>query len=257
MWPFEDEGARHHFDAVCGLSRLLRREDGTPNADMALLATNSRLAELGGRVGTARAADPAGGRSGRRGDELRRINGLIADAIRVFVGPERRSRDTDATAIPADLPHRWNVRHGPVGLAPGKPIGLGLRPMLRRAAENAFVPLDRSTVETAYVVVRAPRQRVEAGEITERDVRDAFAAWSSTDDQPESGGGATLSVVPGDGHTMDVLVFLGGFDLSPLLSASWAGYEAFKTSLRSSGPAERVRRLEANLRAYCDALDSA
>ena len=264
VWPFDGEGQRRHFDAICGLSRLLRRADGTPNADMTLLASNARLAEIG-RVGNAHAVHPAGNtgiESRLHTDESAWINDVIADAVRLFVGSGRTPHDADIVGIPADLPDRWDVRHGTVGIALETPIGIGLQYAIRRAVENAFVPLNLSTVETAHVVVRAPDQRVEAGDVTERGVREAFAAWSSNSDGSDPTGGATLSVVPGDGHTIDVVVFLGGFDLSPLLSPSWDAYESFKAGLidrpeeaGSDELIERIWQLEANLRAYCDAVD--
>jgi len=264
VWPFEYEPPRRHFDAVCGLSRLLRRENGTPNADMTLLASNSRLAEMGARVSTATAVGPVGGRSESNTDEFAWSNDVIADAIRLFVGSGQTPHDTGLGTIPADLPDRCDVSHGTVGIAPAKPIGIGLQYAIQRAVENAFVPVDLSTVGTAHVVVRAPSQRVEAGDVTERDVREAVAAWSSAEHHPGPTGEATLSAVPGDGHTVDVLAFLGGFDLSPLLSTSWDAYETFKAGLidhaeepKSDVLVERSWQLEANLRTYCDALDRA
>ena len=263
VWPFDHEAPRRHFDAVCGLSRLLQRDDGTPNADMTLLASNARLSEIG-HVGNARAVHPAsevGAGSKLYADESAWINDVIADAIRSVVGSAQTPDDTTPETTSVTLPHRTDARHGTVGVALEKPIELGLQHVIRRAVENAFVPLDPATVETAHVVVRAPDRRVEAGDVTERDVREGFDAWSSGNNGSDPTGGATLSVVPGDGHTIDVLVFLGRFDLSPLLSNSWDAYERFKTGLINQSEEqgsdeliERVRRLEANLRAYCDAV---
>ena len=45
-WPFDNEPPGRHFNAVCGLSRLLCRDDGTPNADITLLASNTRVKEV-------------------------------------------------------------------------------------------------------------------------------------------------------------------------------------------------------------------
>lgn len=264
VWPFDREAPRRHFDAVCGLSRLLRRPDGTPNADMTLLASNARLSEIG-HVGNAKTVHPAGAvgaGSKLDTDESAWINDVIADAIRLFVGSGQPSHDTTPGAAPVALPHRTDARHGTFGIALQRPIGIDLQHVIQRAVENAFVPLDPATVETAHVVVRAPDRRVDAGDVTERGIREAFAAWSSDGDGSGPAGGVTLSAVPGDGHTVDVLVFLGGFDLSPLLSNSWDAYQRFKTGLINQAEArgsdqliERIRRLEATLRAYCDAVD--
>ena len=261
VWPFDRVQPRRHFDAVCGLSRLLRRPDGTPNADMTLLASNARLSEIGHFGHAVHPAGAVGAGSKLHTDESAWITDVIADAIRSVVGSGQTPPDTNSGAIPAALPHCTDARHGTVGVALEKPLGIDPQVVIRRAVENAFVPLDPATVETAHVVIRAPDQRVEAGDVTERGVREAFAAWVSATDGPGPTGGATLSAVPGDGHTIDVLVFLGGFDLSPLLSNSWDAYERFKTGLidqkesTSDELIERIWRLEANLRAYCDAVD--
>lgn len=259
VWPFEDEARRRHFDAVCGLSRLLRRDNGTPNADLTLLASNSRLAES---LDNAHAVSPADARYELNTDATAWINDVIADAIRSFVGSKQSPDDADPEGIPAGLPSRTDARHGTIGTTLGRPIGLDIQYAIRQAVENAFVPMDPSTVETAHVVVRAPERRVEAGDVTERDVREAFAVWASDSDGSDPTGGTTLSVVPGDGNTIDVLAFLGGFDLAPLLSTSWDAYESFKTRMidnteepESDELTECVRQLEANLRAYCDAVN--
>ena len=259
VWPFEDEAWRRHFDAVCGLSRLLRRDNGTPNADLTLLASNSRLAES---LDNAHAVSPADARYELNTDATAWINDVIADAIRSFVGSKQSPDDADPEGIPAGLPSRTDARHGTIGTTLERPIGLDIQYAIRQAVENAFVPMDPSTVETAHVVVRAPERRVEAGDVTERDVREAFAVWASDSDGSDPTGGTTLSVVPSDGNTIDVLAFLGGFDLAPLLSTSWDAYESFKTRMignteepESDELTECVRRLEANLRAYCDAVN--
>ena len=261
VWPFDSVPPRRHFDAVCGLSRLLRRPDGTPNADMTILASNARLSEIGHAGHAVHPAGAVGAGSKLQTDESAWITDVIADAIRSVIGSGQTPPDSNSGATPAALPHRTDARHGTVGVALEKPAGIDPKVVIRRAVENAFVPLGPATVETAHVVVRAPDRRVEAGDVTERGVREAFAAWVSDTDGPGPTGGATLSAVPGDGHTIDVLVFLGGFDLSPLLSNSRDAYERFKTGLINQSEAqgsdeliERVRRLEANLRAYCDAV---
>lgn len=262
VWPFDSVPPRRHFDAVCGLSRLLRRPDGTPNADMTLLASNARLSEIGHVGHAVHPAGAVGAGSKLHTDESAWITDVIADAIRSVVESGQTPPDTNSGATSAALLHHTDARHGTVGVSLEKPLGIDPQVVIRRAVENAFVPLDPATVETAHVVVRAPDRRVEAGDVTARGIREAFAAWVSDTDGPGPIGGATLSAVPGDGHTIDVLVFLGGFDLSPLLSNSWDAYETFKTGVINQSEEhgsdeliERIRGLEANLRAYCDAVD--
>ncbi|MFB6196658.1 MAG: hypothetical protein ABEI52_00095, partial [Halobacteriaceae archaeon] len=51
IWPYYYEPPQRHFNAVCGLSRLLRRSGGGQNADMVVLAANSHIDDSGGQGG--------------------------------------------------------------------------------------------------------------------------------------------------------------------------------------------------------------
>ncbi|MFB6091749.1 MAG: hypothetical protein ABEK02_01920 [Haloquadratum sp.] len=252
-WPFENEQTQRHFNAVCGLSRLLMRDDGTPNADMTILADNSRLKDLALSADGAREDD-----RGQFVDDKELVNEQIIAAIDLFISAGRRAEDTIDVKDYYQRPQRRNVYHATFGTALEKPIGLDLEMAIQRAAENTFVPLDPSTAEAAYVVVRAPEQRIDAGDVTTGRVRDAFSEWKAEQGLRGTVGMETLSRAPGRGRTLDVLVFLGGFDLTPLIEESWELFEMEKDALRRGDAHDqlsRVDRLEENLRQYRSKLE--
>jgi cell division GTPase FtsZ len=253
-WPFKDELDQRYFNAVCGLSRLLLREDGSPNADMTLLASNARLKQL---------ADDNNDAQGMAGAAVREedlVNKRIISAIDLFISAGRTASDTLDVKDYARQPQSRGAYHGTFGTALNKPFGLDLDVTIENAAENTFVPVDPSTAEAAYVVVRAPERKVNAGEITGGDVRAAFADWRRKQDLGGVVGMHTLSKDPGGGNTFDVLVFLAGFDLTPLMeeSRTWERYENERDRREQNSPGERVKRirqLENNLRQYRNNLE--
>jgi len=252
-WPFRGEGVQRYFNAVCGLSRLLMREDGSPNADMTILASNARLKQL---------AD--------ENDDAERVRGAISDedlvnrriisALDLFISAGRLADDTIDVKDYARQPQTRGAYHGTFGTELGKPVGLDLDVAIENAANNTFVPLDPSTSEAVYVVVRAPEQQIVDGTITAGDVRSSVADWKQEHGLDRAVGMQTLSKAPAGGNTFDVLVFLAGFDLTPLMEESWSWdrYEGERDSRRQNRSRERisrVERLESNLREYRNNLE--
>ena len=247
-WPFRGEGVQRYFNAVCGLSRLLMTEDGSPNADMTILASNARLKRL------AEENDDAEQVHGAVSDEDL-VNGRIISALDLFISAGRLADDTIDVKDYARQPQTRGAYHGTFGTEIGKPVGLDLSVAIENAANNTFVPLDPSTAEAVYVVVRAPERQVADRAITSGDVRSAVADWKAEHGLDRAVGMQTLSKAPGGGNTFDVLVFLAGFDLAPLMeeSRSWDRYEGERDSRRQNRSRDRVsriERLESNLREY-------
>ena len=252
-WPFRGEGVQRYFNAVCGLSRLLMSEDGSPNADMTILASNARLRQL------ARDNNDADRVRGSISDEDL-VNRRIITALDLFISAGRLADDTIDVKDYARQPQTRGAYHGTFGAELGKPIGLDIEVAIRNAADNTFVPMDPSTAEAAYVVVRAPEQQVTDGKITAGDVRTAVADWKLEQGLDGAVGMQTLSKAPGGGTTFDVLVFLAGFDLDPLMeeSRSWERFEMERDSRRQNRSSERIQRLdrlESNLRTYRSNLE--
>ena len=251
-WPFRGEGVQRYFNAVCGLSRLLMREDGSPNADMTILASNAHLRQL--------AADDErqNGRGPTSDEDI--VNRRIIAALDLFISAGRTADDTIDVKDYARQPQTRGAYHGTFGAELGKPIGLDIEVAIRNAADSTFVPMDPSTAEAAYVVVRAPEQQVADGKITAGDVRTAVADWKLEQGLDRAVGMQTLSKAPGGGTTFDVLVFLAGFDLDPLMeeSRSWERFEMERDSRRQNRSADRIQRLdriESNLREYRSNLE--
>jgi hypothetical protein len=256
VWPFEHESSARHFNAICGLSRLLARDDGAPNADMTLLASNSRLQELAaaGEEGDAghSANDGRADDSGHSADELARINDLLVAALELFVGAGQGGGHVVTGSEFADVPQQRGIAHATVGTALGKPVGLDVSHVIDRAVENAFVPLDPTTAGAAFAVVRAPRARVEAGDVTSGCVQEAFATWEAERGLRNTAGTTKLLADP-DATGLDAIVVLGGFDLDPLLASSWERYERVKAELRDSElrePLDCAERAETTLDRY-------
>ena len=254
-WPFGGEGIQRYFNAVCGLSRLLMREDGSPNADMTILASNAHLMAL------AEESDDAEQMSGRgpvSDEDL--VNSRIISALDLFISAGRLADETIDVRDYAQQPQTRGAYHGTFGTELGKPIGLDIKVAIQNAANNTFVPLDPSTAEAAYVVVRAPEQQVRNGRITAGDVRSAVRDWKADQGLRATVGMQTLSKAPGGGNTFDVLVFFAGFDLDRLMeeSETWDLFESELDRRRQNGSGERVQRLDridSNLREYRSNLE--
>ena len=247
-WPFRCEGVQRYFNAVCGLSRLLMTEDGGPNADMTILASNARLRQL------ARENNDADRVRGSISDEDL-VNRRIITALDLFISAGRLADDTIDVKDYARQPQTRGAYHGTFGTELDKPVGLDLDVAIENAANNTFVPLDPSTAEAVYVVVRAPEQQVADGKIDTGEVRAAVADWKLDHGLDRAVGMQTLSKAPGGGNTFDVLVFFAGFDLTPLMeqSRSWDRFEGERDNRRENRSRERVsrvERLESNLREY-------
>lgn len=240
VWPHYYEQPQRHFNAVCGLSRLLRTEDGEQNADMVLLASNSHLDEQ--ESGTGR--------------EYNSINEAIITAVDLMIGAGRETRSVIDVKDYVTLPSQMDAYH----FTPAVATDLNgdvyeLEYMFDKATENTYIPMDVGTTAAAYAIVRAPERMIENGEITEPDVYGAFREWTGKH-EINVAGQATLTPKQGRGSDVDVLLLLGGFDLNPLLEHSWDDFEMLGDSLTGHGggsgdlsPAD-LDRIVDNLESY-------
>jgi hypothetical protein len=98
--------------------------------------------------------------------------------------------------------------------------------------------MDVSTSQIVFPVVRAPESMIENGDITEPDVYRTFNEWQDKHDLSIAGQ-ASLTPKRGRGSDVDVLLLLGGFDLTPLLDHSMSQHEQVAKNLaRGGGPNE-------------------
>ena len=236
VWPHYYENSQRHFNAVCGLSRLLRTQNNNQNADMVLLAANSHIEE-----------------NGRRG-EYDGINQSIIKAIDLMIGAGRETRGVIDVQDYITIPSQFDAYHFTPAVATGLDGSVyELEYMFEQAAENTYVPLDLGTVKAAFAIVRAPQDMIDNGDITEPEVYDAFQDWEQNHDLNLSGQ-ASLIPKSGRGRDVDVLLLLAGFDLNPLLDHSWDEFEQFRSRL-SGGADLSERELEQitkNLEEYVD-----
>lgn len=215
VWPYYYEQPQRHFNAVCGLSRLLRTDEDEQNADMVLLASNSHLDAEGNGAG----------------DQYDSINDAIITAIDLMIGAGRETRSVIDIKDYVTIPSQMDAYH----FTPAVATDLNgsvyeLEYMLDQAAEGTFVPMDVETTAAAYAIVRAPERMIDDGEITEPEVYEAFRDWTGKHDINVAGQ-ASLTPKRGRGSDVDVLLLLGGFDLNPLLDHSWDDFEMLGESL--------------------------
>lgn len=215
VWPYYYEQPQRHFNAICGLSRLLRTADGHQNADMVLVAANSHLEDNGDG----------------NGERYESINDAIITAIDLMIGAGRETRGVIDIKDYVTIPSQMDAYH----FTPAVATDLNgsvyeLEYMLDQAAKQAFVPLDLGTTQSAYAIVRAPESMIDDNEITEPMVYDAFREWTKKQDINVAGQ-ASLTPKPGRGTDVDILLLLGGFDLNPLLDHSWDDFGVLRDSL--------------------------
>jgi cell division GTPase FtsZ len=220
VWPFYWEPDQRHFNAVCGLSRLLKVLDGGQNADMVLLAANSQLDDDGGR------------------QDYDRVNELIIEAIDLMIGAGRETHGVIDIEDYVTIPSRYGSYHFTPAVATEMDGNIyELEYMFDKAAENPFVPMDVSTSQIVFPVVRAPENMIENGDITEPDVYRTFNEWQDKHDLSIAGQ-ASLTPKRGRGSDVDVLLLLGGFDLTPLLDHSLTQHEQVTKNLARGGANE-------------------
>jgi hypothetical protein len=272
-WPFENEPRFRHFNAICGLSRLLFRDDGTPNADMTLLASNTRVKEIAMETIVSSKIDHQNenlarlgfgsetGDSARIGDEYDLINIQLISAIDLLTSAGRAADNVIAAKDFVQRPKQRGAYHGTLGTAFDIETGsaLDISEAIDDAVSNAYVPLDPSTADAVYAVIRAPEEWERSGYLAKEYLRNGFERWKSEHGLSNALGSATLAYVSEDRSSMDVLVMLAGFDLDPLLDGSWGEYEAEMNQFQENADpedAERIERIDTRIREYVDRSDS-
>ena len=222
-WPYEDDPIQQQFNAVCGLSRLLLKPDGTPNADMVLLGANSHIEQIGN-----------GDDSSKSRNDL--VNERLIEAFDLLISGGRETRGVIDVQDLVNLPPQIGAYHFTPAIATGLNANVHkLKGMFDVAARNTFVPMDVSTTKAAYAIVRAPRSLV-GDEITETEVGKTFDEWKR-DNGINGPGMSTVSIKDDGRNEVDVLLLLGGFSLKKLLDRSLEDYREHRENL------ERGRRL--------------
>lgn len=231
-WPYDFEGGQRHFNAVSGLSRLLRWYDGSQNAEMVLLISNSHVSndeELG------------------EDDESRHetVNRNAIEAVDMMISA---GRETYSVVDVRDLiawPRRLDEYHFTAGTAMEQPSIFELELLFDKAANNLFIPMDPATAKVVYAIVRVPQHAIDSGEYSEAGLERRLQQWLASNGMDNVVHQMpTLTPHQSRRDSIDVLLLFGGFDLDPLLDVSWSKFERMMNEATDSGLSSEVDSLE-------------
>ncbi|MCD6144805.1 MAG: hypothetical protein J7J03_00120 [Methanosarcinales archaeon] len=260
VWPDVIEADHRHFNAICGLSRLLKYgEDSHQNADMVLLVDNTTL---GKRI------ELDEGES----NYYFEINKLIAQAIDLMMAPGRKNTNrvidvNDYIVFPSHI----GVYHVTPCMSTGNDVDLiSLESALDDAVENAFFPIDPATATMVWLIVRVPKRHFNRGQFEQRTLDHTFRGWIDGNIIGKLRY-STVTFVEEDIETFDVLLLLGGFKLNKLVPESFEKYLMFKELLELNATngeislaqfgddvslsTDELNRIEQNLRDYMTHID--
>ena len=243
VWPELKESNLRHFNAICGLSRLLKfGEDAHQNADMVILIDNTILADKIPRVD-------------EQSEKYFEMNKIIAEAMKLLMAPSRgRSFRTLTPSDYVTAPSAIGVYHATPCISLNNDIErVDLETALYNAVDNPLFPIDPSTSTFVWFITRVPKKHYDKGDFeyvrlneilkdwTERNIGDTlrYSVITYTEDE---------SI-----NTFDVLLLLGGFKLDKLVLDSYDKYFAFKRNLESKARVdlmEDLERIESNLKNY-------
>lgn len=246
FWPFSEEGNHRHFNALMGLSRLLRYgDDGAINSDFTLLLGNDELDEL------ADARKEAG-------YQYQAINRIVVKVLNGLISPGQESVQVIDARDYAVNAQRYQMQHFTAGVGWDIPLMMEFEEGFNKALENLLLPVDPTTSISAHLVLQVPPEEMDDPELSPREIGSKFKAWArekgfALDTRMES-------VVPEPtlSNTYNVVLILGGFDLSDLI----APYESLAEQQikvlseqfgSSEGRSEEVRTLWERLKEYVEA----
>ncbi len=260
VWPDTIEADHRHFNAICGLSRLLKYgENNRQNADIVLLADNTTL---GKRI------ELDEGES----NYYFEINKMIAQAVDLIMAPGRKNTNrvidvNDYIVFPSHI----GVYHATPCMSLGNDVDLiSLESAFDDAVENAFFPLDPETATMVWLIVRVPKKYFNRGQFEQRALDHTFKGWIE-DHIIGKLRYSTVTFVEDDIETFDVLLLLGGFKLNKLVPESFEKYLLFKELLELNATdgdislaqfgddvtlsTDELNRIEQNLRDYMAHID--
>jgi cell division GTPase FtsZ len=230
--PYDFEPAQRFFNAVCGMTRLLKYgEEGVQNADMLLLVDNSQVENL------------LGIKESTTTERYYRINEEIINVVDMMIAPGGKgAKSTIDVADYYQLPSNIGTYHFTPCMSVGNdPEIFGLDTALDTAIDRPMTPIDTKTATMAYIVAVAPQKYVEDGTFTQEDLEEIGRKWAMKNMAGSRGGILRYSslISSTDTKTLDVMVLLGGFSLEKIISNALQKYYDFRESLEiKSGTAE-------------------
>ncbi len=223
--PYDFEAPQRFFNAVCGISRLLRfGEKGRQNVDLLMLIDNDQVERILGIKETSKE------------ERYYRINQEIIKAIDMMIAPgTERTMSTIDVSDYYQLPGNLGVYHFTPCLSLGNdPEIFGIETAIEDAVRNPMAPIDTKTAIMAYVIVVAPKKYVDNGTFTQEQLEYITRNWAVKNLAGKRGGILRYSSLVADPNknTLDVMILLGGFSLEKIISKSLQRYYDFKDSLK-------------------------
>lgn len=206
VWPYPDESKHRQINAIMGLSRLLRfGTNGKSNADFVLLLGNKELATL---------AKTQGIGSGLRFTDLNQVAVRILDAL-ISAGQEAQAViDAKDYAINRQ---RYHFQHFTAGVAWNVPSFMNLDEAIGEAFANTMMGVDGKTAISAYLIVQAPASEINDPAFSVGEVQRGFRQWCDANGVHFEQRMETVVPDPTLQGSYHVILFLGGFDLNPLV----------------------------------------
>ncbi len=237
--PYEFEGMQRHFNALCGISRLITYNRRRNSAMLILVDNSSVEAYLG------REEHPLG--------RFGRINEEIIKVVEMLIAPGYGGvRVTIDIADYHQLPQALSAVHfAPCLSMNNDPEIFDLESVIESASTRVMAPLRLSTATMAYFIVRAPEQMVERGKISQEDLEQISAEWAEKNLSKKGSIVRYASLVESKNNTLDVLILLGGFSLKEIMKRSYPKFKKFKENLELPPEAmQKIEEAEENLLEY-------
>lgn len=206
IWPYPDEANHRQFNALMGLSRLLRfGPDGELNAQFVLLLGNRELAKLASTHGLG------------SGLKYRELNQVVVEVLNALISPGQESSEVIDAKDYAVNAQRYEMQHFTAGVAWDVPTLFKLEEALDETLANVLLPIDPRTSISAYLILQVPHDQVDDPAFSPGEVNTLFRAWCEA--RGFKADTRYQSVVPNRSlqGTFHAILFLGGFDLSPLV----------------------------------------
>lgn len=226
--PYEFEAPQRFFNAICGITRLLKfGEEGKQNADMLLLVDNNEIEKR---------LEKRDEKTEAKEERYYRINQEIIKAIKMMIAPGgRKSKATIDVSDYYQLPSNIGTYHFTPCLSMGNdPEIIGMETAMETAVSRPMAPIDPKTATMAYVIVVAPSKYVEDGTFSQEELEQTTQDWAIKSLAGKRGGLLRYAslVSSEDTETLDVMILLGGFSLGKIIGMSLQKYYDFKESLR-------------------------
>jgi len=219
VWPESNEGDQRHFNAICGFSRLISY-NGQQNADLIILISNDKLAEMSGVKGR------------QDLDAYFRMNERIADVLELMIAPGRTNADVTID-IPdyVTLPKALKITHVVPCISRENDVDIiEVETALEDAKRNPLFPCKPETALMVWAIFRVPKDRMN--EFEHGCLRKTFDEWVKENTMCK----VVYMAITYDESVKDeydVLLLLGGCDID--IDDSYRKYKSFRRMFEIGG----------------------